>query len=481
MAAYAEGLSGSPADSSEAQFPALGLRIPRRPAGSGSELDLRRDYGATGNGTHDDGPAFRALAADVNAGNIPAGTTVNLPPGTFRVKGNDPVIFLRPIVLRGAGADATVIRLEYTALGSRFLRVAGQGVYEMHTQAVLPSGVQGNGYPKAAFSPVSNVPRRGDRHVEVQQPELFGAGDNVYLLCDDFGPEIEYAANNRRKQHYLLKQHCAVKSVEGSTVWLDAPLREDFAGGSPRLYRWQPVVGFGLEQLTVDDQSAIPDSNSTTTFMAVEFDGVVDGWIWNTRFINNTSVPLRIARSRRVVVSESLFEGSRHVGAGGNGYLPQFFLTDDSLVEYSTTIGGRHALICDWSCWGNVFRYNRISGANLELHGEYSVENLYIRNLAPAATLDMGGGGDVSHGHDGPFNEARENLVASLRVLKPGDTDGRFIDNWYSDQIDDNGVGTVSQGNERVAAGWTDFPYVMACGRDHGITAENARPVPAAA
>jgi hypothetical protein len=61
-------------------------------------------------------------------------------------------------------------------------------------------------------------------------------------------------------------------------VWIDTPLRDDFAAGGPRLYRWQPLVGFGIEHLTIDDRSIIADTEAANTFKGVHLDGVLDGW-----------------------------------------------------------------------------------------------------------------------------------------------------------------------------------------------------------
>ncbi len=276
----------------------------------------------------------------------------------------------------------------------------------------------------------------------------------MYLLCDDYGPEAVYSPTNKRSQHFLLKQHGSIVAVEGDEVWLDAPLRHDFAGGAPRLYRWQPVVGFGIEHLTIDDASNIPDTEETNTFQAVQLEGVLDGWVWDVHFVNSTSTPLRVGRSRRVAVSECLFRGARHVGGGGNGYLPEIYFSDDCLVEYCTSVEGRHALICNWSCWGNVFRYNRVLGTpNIETHGEYNVENLYLRNDCRAARMEIGGGGTAVHAHDGPYNELAENYARVLNVLKANDRESRLRGNWHVEIGMDRGTGTIQDGNRQVPRG----------------------------
>ncbi len=209
----------------------------------------------------------------------------------------------------------------------------------------------------------------------------------------------------------------------------------------------------------------------------MHLDGVLDGWVWDVHFLNNTSIPLSVGRSRRVVVCESLFERARHVGGGGNGYLPELYMSDDCLVEYCTSVEGRHALICNWTCWGNVFRYNRLNGTpSTETHGEYSVENLYLRNDARGSRMEVGGGGDRVHAHDGPHNELRENYARAIRVLKNKDRSTRLIGNWHVEPTTDRGVATVGEGNQRVPAGWDDFPYAAFCGHDHREAAETAKP-----
>lgn len=198
------------------------------------------------------------------------------------------------------------------------------------------------------------------------------------------------------------------------------------------------------------------------------------GWVWDVHFLSNTSHPLSVGRSRRVVVCEAVFDRARHVGGGGNGYLPEIYYTDDSMVAYCTNIAGRHALVCNWTCWGNVFRYNRLDGTpNTETHGEYSVENLYLRNDCRGARMEVGGGGDSVHAHDGPFNELRENYAQVLRVLKRQDRHARLAGNWHVAAIDNRGTDTVQEENQRVPPGWSEYPYAPFCGHDH---AETARP-----
>jgi hypothetical protein len=446
------------------RWPALALTIRTPPPETPPEVDLRADFGAAGDGERDDGPALRALAAAVNEGRVPSGAVVRIPAGRYRVVGDDTVLFRRPVVLRGDGPAASVLRLEYAAQRGVFLRAQGRGMYVRHSTGVYSGGPDPNRYPDAA--------------VVVEEPDRFSPGDHVYLLCDDYGALVEYAPANVRAEHFLLKQHLRVRAVDGEVVTLDAPLRHDFAGAAPRLYRWQPVVGFGIEHLGIVDRSTIDDSEAANTFRAVQLDGVVGGWVWDVHFIDNTSIPLQVGRSREAVVSECLFERARHVGGGGNGYLPELYFSDDCLVEYCTSVEGRHALICNWSCWGNVFRYNRVAGTqNTETHGEYSVENLYLRNDARGSRMEIGGGGTRVHGHDGPGNELRENYARQLLVYKPRDRANRLIGNWHVEPVADGGTGTVREGNVAVPSGWDAYPFARACGHDHAATLEAARPL----
>jgi hypothetical protein len=459
------------------RFPAASLRIASPPAGSVPEVDLQRDFGAAGDGVGDDMPAFKRLADAVNAGGVSPGAVVTVPPGRYRVVGNETVTFRRPVVLRGAGPALSIIQIEYTAQRSVFLRAAGEGMYTAHSVGLFGGRQESNRYPGAPFSPVVGSPRRGDQAVTVERPELFAAGDNVYLLCDDYGADVVYRPNNKRREHFLLKQHAAVSRVDGAEVWLDTPLRDDFAGASPRLYAWRPLPGFGVEHLAIDDHNDIRDTEETNTFKGIQLDGVVDGWVWDVHFLNNTSHPLSVGRSRRIVVCEAVFDRARHVGGGGNGYLPELYYADDCLVEYCTSIAGRHALICNWSCWGNVFRYNRLEGTpNTETHGEYSVENLYLRNDCRGSRMEVGGGGDSVHAHDGPFNELRENYAQVLRVLKRQDRHTRLAANWHVAPVDNRGTDTVQEGNQAVPPGWGEYPHAAFCGHDHAETAETARP-----
>jgi hypothetical protein len=90
--------------------------------------------------------------------------------------------------------------------------------------------------------------------------------------------------------------------------------------------------------------------------------------------------------------------------------------------------------------------------------------------------MEVGGGGDRVHAHDGPHNELRENYAHVLRVLKKHDRASRLIGNWHVAPTVDQGTGTVHEGNQRVPAGWDAFPFAAFCGHDHAETAETARP-----
>src|SRR5262249_36625000 len=99
--------AGAAARRWEDRWPALRLRLQSPAPGSAPELDLRRDFGARGDGVSDDAPALQALADAVNSGQVPAGAVVTIPSGTYRVVGDDAITFRRPVVLRGEGPDRT--------------------------------------------------------------------------------------------------------------------------------------------------------------------------------------------------------------------------------------------------------------------------------------------------------------------------------------------------------------------------------------
>jgi len=125
-----------------------------------------------------------------------------------------------------------------------------------------------------------------------------------------------------------------------------------------------------------------------------------------------------------------------------------------------------------------VFRYNRAVGTpDTETHGEYSVENLYLRNDCRAARMEIGGGGTAVHAHDGPYNELAENYARVLWLLKPHDRENRLLRNWHVEPSGDRGVGTTQDGNRQVPRGWDEFPFSEFCGHDHREPAETARPL----
>ena len=78
-------------------------------------VNVRLHYGAVGDGIHDDTEAIRR-AFEENDNRVPiAYETVYFPEGTYRITG--PIRFSRFMVVRGAGKDKTIIRLDDNAEG----------------------------------------------------------------------------------------------------------------------------------------------------------------------------------------------------------------------------------------------------------------------------------------------------------------------------------------------------------------------------
>lgn len=89
-------------------------RSPALPADYG-HVDVRLHYGAVGDGVHDDTAAIRRAFAE-NENRVPIEyQTVYFPAGTYRI--TDSIRFSRFLVVRGAGPDQTVIRLDDQAPG----------------------------------------------------------------------------------------------------------------------------------------------------------------------------------------------------------------------------------------------------------------------------------------------------------------------------------------------------------------------------
>jgi hypothetical protein len=84
------------------------------PRGSGY-LDLKENFGAVGDGAHDDTAAFQKAFSDL-ADKVPgAFYTLYVPPGTYRV--TQPIRCSRFIIVQGSGRDRTTLRLADHAPG----------------------------------------------------------------------------------------------------------------------------------------------------------------------------------------------------------------------------------------------------------------------------------------------------------------------------------------------------------------------------
>jgi hypothetical protein len=90
--------------------------------GFSEALDLRRDFGATGNGMADDTAALQAM---FNSSQLHSNAVVFVPPGTYRLSqtctlGNDPDRMAPRLVVVGLDASKTIFRWVGPATGSMF-------------------------------------------------------------------------------------------------------------------------------------------------------------------------------------------------------------------------------------------------------------------------------------------------------------------------------------------------------------------------
>lgn len=321
-----------------------------------------RDYGAVGDGQHDDSAAFdSAMAAVAKPG------VVAIPAGTYRLART-----LTPasgVVLRGEGAKASFLvfnmggsadpLIDFTTYNSRSWSSLTQDA---------PLGATAMTLASASGIVVGDV-------MEIEQQN-----DPAKMYTD---PEW-----NQDWAQSVVGQFAVVTAISGKTVSLDRPLRAAYAtslSARARVYRMGKNVG--IEDLAIRREDPSGSSGDT-----IHFKYAFNCWVRRVESLDTVSAHVYAESSAAIEVRDSTFKRSHDYGDGGRGYGVNLGRhVSDCLVENNVFNTLRHAMVVSQGANGNVFGYNASSvrkcesenwtPCDISIHGHYPFRNLFEGNL----------------------------------------------------------------------------------------------------
>lgn len=316
------------------------------------------DHGADPTGAAD---STVAIQAAIDA--LPAGGTVWLPQGLYRVEGELRVT-AHGVVVAGEGPRRT--RVHFTrdrdttngaGLWFRGAR-AGRGEWELAKDA---------------------TPR--SKRVRVKEARGLEPGDAValgFIITDAFRAEHgmqrywKFAAGRWRAF-----ARRTVRAIEGDFVVLDVPVRYPAKvrdGASLRADDGY-LREVGLADLAISSVVSREAALAADRHHAVAFDRVQDGWVRDVHTFSPAgeaahvqSGGLLVMRSRRMTIADIDLGPSQNRGGGGNGYLLEISRSNEVLVRDTVARGGRHNFIQNWdfATSGCVFLRTHSQGGRAE-------------------------------------------------------------------------------------------------------------------
>jgi pectate lyase-like protein len=380
-----------------------------------------KSFGAVGDGETDDSQAFLNAVASVSNG------AVFMPAGRYKI-GQVVKINNSNIVLRGAGQGSTVLYFPKSLLEilGRSTSLFGHNGYWCWAGGLIWCGPgQDDGVKLAS---VVAPALRGDQTLTLSSTAGIAAGTTVRLV------EHEKNGSLGRYLHagYADAGTCVmdatggkfidfasnVKSVSGSTITLERPLRADVRlDWQPEVFSYLPTLQeIGIENLTIEFPKSQYGGHvfQEPGYNGIYLDAVSNSWVRNVTIIDADSGIVTAPSAKPFAIGRfCTLEGIRlevhwrnkalsgHHGIAlesPHDYLVSNFTVDTQFV---------HDLTVDTFANGNVFSEGKGIDVNFDHHRAVPFENLFTNiDVGSGSRLWKNGGSECA----GPNSGARETL-----------------------------------------------------------------------
>ena len=333
--------------------------------------------------------AFQALLQSMNSP-----TVIYFPPGIYFF--NQPISLPDSVILRGAGADSTVLKFDFGGVASDAINIVGS---KINTPCYLSSDVQKNQY------------------------QIQSAGCNIlpgwfHLVYNDslvMGSTWAYGSGGQ-----MLK----VSEVNDSILELQYPLRLNVPLSlTPRIYPVQPRTGVGIECLKIVRNDATVNQSTNVTFRYA-----INCWMIGVESELTNFGHTEMTYSSNILIKGNYFHHAHAYGGGGQGYGTVIqYSSGQCLIENNVFEHLRHSVLLQAGSNGNVIAYNysfdpywsqfpNNSAGDLVLHGNYPYLNLFEGNIAQNIVVDN------SHYKNGHFNTFFRNRAQLYGIVMSSGT-----------------------------------------------------------
>jgi len=351
-----------------------------------------RDFGAKGDGRHDDIDAFRRAVEATDAG------AILVPAGRYLL--SDVLWIEKPgITLLGEGPDRTV--LYFPKMLEDVRPNMSATTYGRPTSGYSWSGgfvwVRGHSNEKP-LADVAKPARRGSNELVVRSAARLRVGQRIVLKQTDDAEKTFvshlYAGDpgdvSKIVKPIRLRFVARIAALSGRHVRLDRPLRTDVRlEWQPKLAAFEPSVhDVGIENLAFEFPVTPYEGHFTERGRnALAFSGVADSWVRDL-CIRNADSGIFFSGSWFCSASHVLFESERPAKKGCTGHHGIEFGTDCLLEDFDFRTHFIHDLTMGYLSAGNVVKNGRGIDLSFDHHRMCNHENLFCN-------LDVGEGDGI--------------------------------------------------------------------------------------
>ena len=351
-----------------------------------------KDFGAVGDGKHDDTQAFKDAIAKTASG------AIFIPAGRYKI--TDIIVIRKSnLVLRGAGRDKTVLYfpIPLNTIAPNWSATTGGRKTSGYSWSGGFIAFKGS-YIGKKIANIAKPARRGEKEIILFDEAKLKPGMKVvitqkddkkqtlfrYLYSDDPGNFSNF--KNRINLPFVTE----IIKIDGKKITIKRPLRTDIRNEwSPELRQFSPTLSeSGIEDLAFEFPNTPYKGHFTEVgFNAVDIRGCSDCWVKNIKIKNADSGIF--TSSVFTVIDNVLFESERKEKKGFTGHHAFEIGGSDTLVtnfDFKTRF--IHDLGVSIGSVGNVFSSGKGVDLNFDHHRRAPYENLFT-------DIDVGKGSNI--------------------------------------------------------------------------------------
>ena len=362
-----------------------------------------KDFGARGDGVHDDTQAFIDAIAATDAG------VIEIPEGRYLITN---IIWIRKpnIVLRGAGPDKTIL---YCPLPLETVKPHSSktGSGEIVSEYSWSGGflwINGR-YAEKNLSPITSEKKRGDHEITVESTSGLSIGDIVCIKVveDAQGTLMSYLHDGDpgnvakiKQREVAMRMLSRISEIRDNTVVLERALTVDIRP------EWKPmlisltsdVYESGIEELAIEfPNTPTRPHHYENGYNGIEIRRGMNCWVRNVRIKNCDSGIIMFGRF--CTIDGLVIESERPELKGVTGHHGVTMGFDCLLTNFDIQTRMIHDITVDTFSSGNVVKNGKGVNLSLDHHRRAPYQNLYTNlNLGKGTeTWTSGGAGGLGN------------------------------------------------------------------------------------